>query len=89
MLKNRVPDETRPNFYHAIHKALRLGHCRMLAALGSHDYRDRLKTETLMAELRNLLALGKSHLEGENREIHRALDERSPGASAHAAAMYG
>ena len=79
------PDETRHNFYHAIHKALRLGHCRMLAALGSHDPRDARQTARLMAELRTLLMLAASHLEGENREIHAALEERAPGASAHAA----
>lgn len=79
------PDETRHNFYHAIHKALRLGHCRMLAALGSHDHRDERQTARLMAELRALLVLAASHLEGENREIHAALEERVPGASAHAA----
>lgn len=84
MPKNDLPDETRYNFYHAIHKALRLGHCRILPALGSLDYRDRARTESLMADLRNLMAVGRGHLEGENREIHAALEERRPGASAHA-----
>lgn len=85
MTSNYIPDETRHNFYHGIHKALRLGHCRMLPALGSLDYRDRVRTEQVMAELRNLLAVGRGHLEGENREIHAALEERVPGASSHAA----
>ena len=85
MTTNYVPDETRHNFYHAIHKALRLGHCRMLPALGSLDYRDRAKTEAVMADLRGLLSVARGHLEGENREIHAALEERAPGASAHAA----
>ena len=85
MTSNYVPDETRHNFYHAIHKALRLGHCRMIPALGAHSYRDAAQTAVLMAELRGLLALGRSHLEGENREIHAALEERAPGASSHAA----
>ena len=85
MASNHIPDETRHNFYHAIHKALRLGHCRMVPALGAHNYRDTASTAALMAELRGLLALGKSHLEGENREIHAALEERVPGASSHAA----
>ena len=85
MATNDIPDENRHNFYHAIHKALRLGHCRMLPALGSNNYHDDTRTAVLMAELRNLLDLGKSHLEGENREIHAALEERAPGASAHAA----
>jgi len=85
MTTNYVPDESRHNFYHAIHKALRLGHCRMLPALGALDYRDRVKTAQVMAELRQLLAVGRGHLEGENREIHVALEQRVPGASTHAA----
>lgn len=85
MTTNDLPDETRYNFYHAIHKALRLGHCSILPALGSLDYRDRAKTEKVMADLRRLLAVGRGHLEGENREIHAALEQRVPGASAHAA----
>ncbi|WP_373503113.1 hypothetical protein [Aestuariivirga sp.] len=84
-IQSIVPDESRHNFYHAIHKALRLGHCRMLAALGSNDYMNQMQTETMLADLRGLLALAAGHLEGENREIHAALEERAPGASAHAA----
>ena len=80
-----APDETRHNFYHAIYKALRLGHCRMLSALGSNDYMNKMQTEKMLADLQGLLALAKGHLEGENREIHTALEERAPGASAHAA----
>lgn len=85
MTTNYVPDESRYDFYRAIHKALRLGHCRMLPALGSLDYRDRARTEAVLADLRNLLAVGRGHLEGENREIHAALEQRAPGASSHAA----
>ena len=85
MKSNDRPDETRYNFYHAIHKALRLGHCRMLPALGALDYRDTLKTAAVMASLRDLLAVARSHLEGENREIHAALEQRLPGAASHAA----
>lgn len=85
MPTNYMPDETRYNFYRNIHKALRLGHCRMLPALGALDYRDRARTEAVMGELRNLMAMGRGHLDGENREIHAALEERAPGASTHAA----
>lgn len=85
MTRNDIPDETRHNFYHAIHKALRLGHCRMLPALGALDYRDRARSEAVMADLRNLMAVGRGHLEGENREIHAALEQRAPGAASHAA----
>ena len=85
MPTNYVPDDTRYNFYHAIHKALRLGHCRMLPALGSLDYRDRARTDVVLADLRGLMAVGQGHLDGENREIHTALEQRAPGASSHAA----
>ncbi|WP_421693647.1 hypothetical protein [Aestuariivirga sp.] len=85
MTSNYIPDETRYNFYHAIHKALRLGHCRMLPALSALDYRDAARTKAVMADLRNLLAVARGHLEGENREIHAALEERLPGAASHAA----
>ncbi len=81
-----LPDETRYNFYAAIHKAIRLGHCRMISALGAQDFSDGPSTDRLMAELRGLLALGKGHLDGENREIHAALEQRASGASSHAAA---
>jgi len=80
------PDESRHNFYNAIHKGLRLGHCRLLSALGSHDFAAGKDTDKLLAELRNFLALGKGHLDGENREIHTALEARLPGSSDHAAA---
>jgi hypothetical protein len=85
MKTNCVPDETRYNFYRNIHKALRLGHCRMLPALGALDYQDRARTEAVMVELRSLMAVGRGHLEGENREIHAALEARTAGASSHAA----
>lgn len=85
MPTNYVPDETRYNFYRNIHKALRLAHCRMLPALGALDYTDRARTDAVMGDLRNVMAMGRAHLEGENREIHAALEERAPGASTHAA----
>jgi hypothetical protein len=84
-LSNYKPDETRYNFYRNIHKAIRLGHCRLLAALGSNDFTKDGPTALLLADLRGFLMLGKGHLEGENREIHAALEQRMPGASSHAA----
>lgn len=84
-VRQPAPEATRYNFYAVIHKAIRLGHCRMLAALGSTDFTNAAKGAALLAELRAFLALGKSHLDGENREIHTALEQRAPGASAHAA----
>jgi hypothetical protein len=82
---SRVANENRYNFYHNIHKALRLGHCRLLAAIGSHDFTNADETAKLIADVRDFLVLAGSHLAGENREIHAALEARAPGASAHAA----
>jgi hypothetical protein len=89
VLTSAIPDETRYNFYYVIHKALRFGHCRMLAAIGSNDFTNEPATRVLLDELRGLIVLGRSHLEGENREIHAALEARLPGASAHAADDHG
>ena len=88
-LTSAVPDETRYNIYLFIHKALRLGHCRMLAAIGANDFTNEAKTRALLDDLRALIGLGRSHLESENREIHTALEARVPGASAHAADDHG
>ncbi len=81
-------DAGRHNFYHGIHKALRLGHCRMLAELGAHDYSNAGETAALLQKLRGLIGLGRGHLEGENREIHAALEARQPGITAYAAAEH-
>jgi hypothetical protein len=78
-------DARRYNIYQFIHKALRLGHCRLLAALGANDYRNAGETAALFQNLRGMIALGRGHLEGENREIHKAIEARAPGASGHAA----
>ena len=80
-----MPNSHRHNFYHAIHKALRLGHGRMLAAIGSTDFSNAAAAVRTIDMVREFLMLGRSHLEGENREIHAALEVRVPGASAHAA----
>lgn len=82
---NSVPNTTRHNFYHVIHKALRLGHGRMLTAIGSTDFTDSAAASRTIGMVREFLMLGRSHLEGENREIHAALEIRAPGASSHAA----
>jgi len=85
LTSDRPHDASRHDFYHVVHKGLRLGHCRMLATLGSHDFTDRPATVALLAKLRLLIELGRGHLEAENREIHSAIEARAPGASDHAA----
>lgn len=88
-LTSPMNDERRYNIYHVIHKALRLGHCRILQAIGSNDFGNDVETRKLFADLRHLITLGRSHLDSENREIHTALETRVPGASAHAADDHG
>lgn len=80
-----TPDSTRHNFYYVIHRGLRFGHCRLLAGIGSTDFGNAAAVKTLVSNVREFLGLARSHLEGENREIHAALEARMPGASAHAA----
>ena len=80
-----LPDPNRHDFFHNAHKALRLGHCRMLVELGSHDF-DRVDdTRALLQRLNGLIALCRSHLQCEIREIHTALEVRKPGAGRRAA----
>jgi hypothetical protein len=74
-------DESRHDFFHNMHKALRLGHCRMIAAMGAHDFSDEEKTADLLGRLRAMLGLARLHLLSENREIQGALEERRPGSS--------
>lgn len=79
-LSTCLPHEERHNFYDAFHKALRLGHCRMLTALGAEDFSDAARNGALLSELRRLIVLNRLHLELEDREIHPALEARRPGA---------
>ncbi len=81
-----LPDPSRHDFFHNAHKALRLGHCRMLAELGSHDFGREDETRALIQKLRGLIDLCRMHLQGEAREIHTAIEARKPGASLHKAA---
>lgn len=79
------PSESRYNFYYIIHKGLRLGHCRLLAMISATDFTDAAAAAKTISAVRDFLVLARSHLEGENREIHTALEARAPGASTHAA----
>lgn len=78
-----MPNECRHNPFHDLHKALRLGHCRMLAALGAHDFADGASTAGLLGEFGNLLALNRRHAELEQAELGRAA-AKAPGIAAHA-----
>lgn len=73
----------RHNMYYAIHKGLRLGHCRLLTTLGTNDFTRSEETEKLLSELRGFLRLGQRHLESEESEIHAEIEKRAPGTTAH------
>lgn len=53
-----MPDEGRPNPFHFAHKALRFGHCRILAELGTQDFTQEQAAAQLQARLDHLLDLG-------------------------------
>lgn len=72
------------DFYYAVHKGIRLANARLLIRLGRADAGDMHEVEAVLADLRDHLTMGLSHLSHENREIHAALDQRCPGASDHA-----
>lgn len=68
-------DATRPDLYRIIHKGLRLGHCQLLARLGSACWADETGSAALLDELRAHLALSRAHLEHEDAAIHPCLSE--------------
>ncbi|WP_373503114.1 hypothetical protein [Aestuariivirga sp.] len=76
-----LPNECRHNPYFHIHKALRLGHCRLLADLGAHDFSHDAGTRDLMKRLQSLIALSRAHLDAESREIGMGLDARRPSSA--------
>lgn len=78
------PGPSRHNMYHAVHKGIRQAHCRLLSSLGTTDFTDDNHVTHVLADLRGFLVLGQSHLASEEKEIHTAIEERSPGATSHA-----
>ncbi len=79
---------TQPNRhdpYGAVHKGLRAAHLRCLVAIGATDPHRDGDIDRLTAEIADHLTMCRTHLEDENTFIHAALEQRRPGASAHAA----
>jgi len=76
----------RYNLYRQIHRALRSGMGETLAALGRVDLGDEAELAQTLGELRALLELLRSHLEHENRSIHRAMHDRLSGSADKTAA---
>lgn len=77
-----MPDESRHNLFYFTHKALRFGHCRMLAALGMHDFSDDGGSAELLGTLAQLIALSRVDLESRKARLHPALEARRQGSAA-------
>ena len=77
-----MPDESRHNLFYFTHKALRFGHCRMLAALGMHDFSEDAASAELLGTLAQLIALSRVDLESQRALLHPALEARRQGSAA-------
>lgn len=73
------------DIYVLVHKALRAAMTHTLTAAGRLDWHDDADAAAVLAQVRALLALARTHLAKENEFLHRALEARRPGSSAAAA----
>ena len=71
-----MPDETRPNPFHLLHKALRFGHCRMLSELGAQDFGDDAGAARLLVRLVGHLDLYRAVSEARQAALLEALAAR-------------
>jgi hypothetical protein len=71
-----MPDETRPNPFHLLHKALRFGHCRMLSELGAQDFGDDASASRLLVKLVGHLDLHHAVAEARQAALLEALAAR-------------
>ena len=71
----------RLDLYAAIHKTLRLAMTDTLSRLGSLDVADAAQHRSVIAQLRDLLAFCRSHVEKENAYVHPAIEARCAGQS--------
>ena len=64
-----MPDETRHNPFHLLHKVLRLAHCRMIAELGTQDFADGDAPARLMLRLVQKLELNRTAAEARHQAL--------------------
>ena len=64
-----MPDETRHNPFHLLHKALRSGHCRMLSELGAQDFSDDAAAGRLLLRLVQQLDLYRAVAEARQEAL--------------------
>lgn len=71
-----MPDETRHNPFHLLHKALRFGHCRMLCELGAQDFGDEAVANRVLPQLVRQLSLFRAVAEARQSALMDALARR-------------
>lgn len=75
-LTKRMPDETRHNPFHLLHKALRFGHCHMLLELGAQDFSDDAAAARLLLRLVQQLDLYRAVAEARQEALLATLATR-------------
>jgi hypothetical protein len=75
--------EPRHDLYLPVHKGLRAFMSEVLLNAGRMDSNDRHEVDEVLAQVRGLLLLCKSHLHNENTFMHAAMEARRPGSSMH------
>lgn len=68
-----MPDETRHNPFHLLHKALRFGHCRMLCELGAQDFGEDAVASRVLPQLVRQLDLFQAVAEARQAALLGAL----------------
>lgn len=76
------------DIYALIHKGLRAHLAHTLCAVGRCDWQDCAESRAVLAELQELLAFCRAHIDHEDELVHPALERRRPGASQHSAAEH-
>ncbi|MEX6501002.1 hemerythrin domain-containing protein [Pseudomonas zhanjiangensis] len=76
------------DIYALIHKGLRAHLLHTLHAVGRCDWQDCADARAVLAELDELLAFCRAHIEHEDAVVHPALERRRPGSAEHSAAEH-
>ena len=76
------------DIYALIHKGLRAHLLHTLGALGRCDWQDCGEARAVLAELQDLLAFCRSHIDHEDALVHPALEQRRPGATRYSSAAH-
>jgi hypothetical protein len=85
MTRRRTDTRPRHDIYLFIHKGLRSFMGEVLAAVGRLDSEDASETARVLAQVRGLLDMCRSHLNKENEYVHPAMEARRPGSCARTA----